>query len=231
MENKDAKTTAEAIMKLFERNGTPQGILSDRGKEFLNKEIEAIRQKYRIAWSYSSADHHKTVGCVERVNQTLVRKLRKISNFDTENWEENLAKAVLATNISFHKAIGTSPYRLKYGKSYNVDIDSKYNLPETNYPIQNLIENRNKNFAKYAKKEIEKGQKSYTAQFKANDRVFIYKNEHSSKFAANWQDGYVIVQVLPHDSYIVTNGQHKFHLNKGYIKLDKKRMEEGDVSI
>jgi hypothetical protein len=47
-----------------------------------------------------------TTGLVERFNQTLINKLKKLSLFGHKDWEEMLPSAVTVYNISYHRGIG-----------------------------------------------------------------------------------------------------------------------------
>jgi len=93
----------------------------------------ALKNKYGIVWEYCSPGHHETVGAVERANHTLMQKLKKLTNNYTLKWENYLEKATRAVNISYNKAIATSPIIIKYGilPDLPVDID----LKKTNHAI------------------------------------------------------------------------------------------------
>lgn len=68
-----------------------------------------------------------------------------------------MAKAVLATTISFHKALGTSPYQFKYGCTYPLQIDHTHKVDQKTFSAPTLVRNKNKAFKKYAIKDIQKG--------------------------------------------------------------------------
>lgn len=119
IETKDAKTTSQIIEKIILKNGIPNKIISDNGLEFSNQYMKRLTDKYGFVWKYNSRDHHKTVSCVERTNQTLLRKLKKINNFEEDGWESKINKAVLAYNISFNRVLQSSPHEFRYGKTYD----------------------------------------------------------------------------------------------------------------
>lgn len=119
VERKNAQTISDLIVSLIiKKHGIPKRILTDNGLEFVNKEVQEMAKKYNIAWDFSSPGHHKTIGAVERVNQTLINKLKKLTNFGRAPWEELLEKATLATNISYNRSILTSPYIYLKTKNY-----------------------------------------------------------------------------------------------------------------
>lgn len=65
------------------------------------------------------------VAGVKRANQTLIRILKKLTDFRRLSWDENLQKATDAYNISFHRSIHTSPDVLKYEESPKITIDGE----------------------------------------------------------------------------------------------------------
>lgn len=73
-----------------------------------------MEESLKIDWKFNAAYHHKSNGVVERVNQTLWNKIRKISNFGSKSWGRAVKKAEFATNICFNRAINTSPYIAKF---------------------------------------------------------------------------------------------------------------------
>lgn len=123
--------TSEEIEKAIEdliirKHGTPNRILT----EFDNQRTQEMALRHGIIWVFASPRYHETVGAVERANQTLMNILKKMTNFGDENWITKLQKANLAYNISFHRAINTSPYMLKFGKIPELEIDKEMNQSE-----------------------------------------------------------------------------------------------------
>lgn len=76
-----------------------------------------------IKQRFSSPEHHETMGAVERLNQTLIQKLKKLTDNGRLSWEKALDPATFAVNISFHRGLGTSPYIFKLGKEPMLQID------------------------------------------------------------------------------------------------------------
>ena len=75
-------SVAQAIKEvIIDQHGTPESILTDNGLEFNKKTTKLIQEKCGIEWKYNSPGHHKTVGAVERANQTVFDKTGKICEF------------------------------------------------------------------------------------------------------------------------------------------------------
>ncbi|KAF9763576.1 Transposon Tf2-6 polyprotein [Nosema granulosis] len=117
LENKSSLTLVEAIKKtILNKHGTPSRILSDNGLEFGNKHVQKLAEEYGFEWAFSSPYHHQTVGAIERVNQSLMSRIKKLTNFGRDDWTRYVELATTAVNISYHRAIGCSPYVFRFGK-------------------------------------------------------------------------------------------------------------------
>lgn len=158
------KKTSEEIVRviqdlIIDKHGTPTKVISDCGLEFTNDQVKKFAASFGIEWFLASPRHHQTVGAVERCNQTIFTKLRKLSEFGVLPWEPLLDKAVYAYNISYHRALGTSPYILKTGQTPDFSIDKKFNIEVKKKNLVKLLQDRNLRWEKYSK-QIEKGESS-----------------------------------------------------------------------
>ena len=219
--NKDKRTVSNAIEDLIiKKHGSPKRIYSDNGCEFVNEDIKILCRKYNIDWVTNSPSHHNSVGAVERVNKISWDKIRKLSNFGTRSWERCVEEAVFGINISFHRALGTSPYIWTHGK---IAPEILKTVPHLNKEMkinkENLIHKRQKIWDRYAK-EIEKGQRTLPYNLEIGDPVLIYKNPPGNKLKAKWIQGYKIIDKSPPDGYLVSNNKSHFKLNKVHIKKD-----------
>lgn len=73
--------SANTIVAPIEKHGIPKKILADCGLEFENRILYSLYGQLNIEISYNSPYHHKTMRAVERANQSLMNKVRKLSNF------------------------------------------------------------------------------------------------------------------------------------------------------
>ena len=65
--------------KIICKHGCPEVLQSDQGTHFVNRVIKDLMEKFRIKHRLSSPYHPQTNGLVERFNQTLCKKLAKLS--------------------------------------------------------------------------------------------------------------------------------------------------------
>lgn len=229
---KDSNTIYKCIKELIiNKHGVPNMILSDNGCEFINNKINQLKEEYNFEWSYNSPGHHQTMGAVERVNQTFLSKLKKLVNFNLNSWESKVEAATLATNISFNRSIGTSPMLIKFGKIPDLEVDKKLGAVGFTVPIEESIKIRNKNFDKYALKDIQKGNVMCKYNLKIGDKVSIFKKRLGNKLGTDWIDGYEIIKKIKPDAYVVKKGNSILRLNKIHVKkMEKRLVGEGDVA-
>ena len=117
LEDKQASRVCEALEgKLLARHGVPKMILSDNGREFKNELIEEWCTKRGIGWKFGSPYAPTTTGAVERFNQTLLRKLRRLSGFGVKDWEECVEADWFACVISLSRPIGMTPFEVHHGQ-------------------------------------------------------------------------------------------------------------------
>ncbi|KAI5148608.1 hypothetical protein ENBRE01_0423 [Enteropsectra breve] len=202
---------------IIRKHGIPRRILSDRGREFYNSLCKELAAKEGFVWDYNAVGHHESMGCVERANQTLLRKIMKLSNFGANRWESAVRKAVFACNISPNRAIGTSPYLLRRGISPVIPIDIKLGKHQVTINKEELLIIRSKTKENY-NDEIVKGKIKIKEEFECDQAVLIMRDMPRAKLESKWEEGYTIVGKAGNDSYVVSNGKSKLTLNKAHIK-------------
>ena len=110
MPDKSAKTVGDFLIShVFSRHGFPKSIQSDQGTEFVNETINEIVHQTGMKWITTSPYHPEANGLVERVNQTIVRKLKKLLDLCVSNWDKVLPLALFAYRICFNRSLGMSP--------------------------------------------------------------------------------------------------------------------------
>lgn len=125
--NKSAVCATRALIHHIGVFGVPLRIRSDGGGEFCNDIIKQLSHLVDFRQVVIQPYLHTANGIVERVNRSILEKLRYIL-FDRRikkqpklQWTDLLPLAQRIVNSSTHSAIGTSPARLIFGD--NLDID------------------------------------------------------------------------------------------------------------
>lgn len=187
LENKDAETVCNAFKQIIlDKHGIPECILTDNGKEFRNSYIADLCEKYKLKWRYNSPNYHKTTGLVERANQTLFRKIQKLSNFGEKDWKRVVQKAAYGYNISYNRSIDTSPILNQYETIPDLEVDTKFKKTVMTQPIIDVRSKGNYIVKSYGTKDIQKRRRKDKRQFKIDDKVPIFNEINVGKIASNW---------------------------------------------
>lgn len=56
----------------------------------------------------------KTIGVVERVNETLVGIIKKLAEKCTSSWDQHLSTAIMAYQFTVYSQTGFSPFKTLY---------------------------------------------------------------------------------------------------------------------
>ena len=120
--NQEAETVARALEEIFARHGMPAVILTDQGSNFESKIIKSICSLFGIEKRRTTPYHPQTDGLCERFNGTLKSLLRKRVNRDRDNWDEQIAAALLAYRSSIQASTGLSPFEMLYGREATLPL-------------------------------------------------------------------------------------------------------------
>ncbi|ELQ75880.1 putative Integrase, catalytic core, Ribonuclease H-like, LTR Retrotransposon protein [Trachipleistophora hominis] len=101
-----------------------KNILSDNGLEFKSATTLKVMNEKGIHWKFGSPYHPETQGVIERFNDTIMRKLKKVCNFSHDTWDTAVHLAIDAYNKSFHRAVGCSPFELLHKETPLFSVDA-----------------------------------------------------------------------------------------------------------
>jgi hypothetical protein len=112
----DAKqTTIFLYENIISRFGCPKILISDRGFHFLNDAIVDLTKLFNINHRKTTPYHPQTNGLTERMNQTLVRILRKIVIDLKLDWDHKLTVALWAYKTTYKVSTRTTPFSFLFG--------------------------------------------------------------------------------------------------------------------
>ncbi|KAM0675434.1 hypothetical protein GVAV_001261 [Gurleya vavrai] len=134
-----------------------------------------------------------------------MNKLKKLCEYRKETIPIMLKRAVKAVNLSYHSVLKTSPYIFRFGMQPVLEIDKDLNPEIIQYDRIGLKDNRDKNFEKYADKNIKKGKKLCFSDYNIGDTVLIYKSNIGNKFDSNWFGHYKVVAKIHDDAFLLKN--------------------------
>ncbi|GJS86750.1 reverse transcriptase domain-containing protein [Tanacetum coccineum] len=122
----DGSVVVKFLKRLFSRFGFPKALISDRGGQFCNHQLEKALQHYGVTHRLSNAYHPQTSGQVENINLALKRILEKIVGSNLKNWSDKLDDALWAFRTTFKMPIGSTSFRMVYGKACHLPVEVEH---------------------------------------------------------------------------------------------------------
>jgi len=171
------------IEEIFLKFGTPDEILTDRGKSFNTEMIRIIYTEFNTKHITTTPYHPQTNGLTERFNRTLSTMLSMYVNRHHRNWDEYLPYVVFAYNTVAQDSTGQSPYYLLFGMQARMltDVDRSVNTSTLSEKFEHLHEARE--LAIRANQIAQRRQKEYydrnrySQEFEVNDLVLIHRSK------------------------------------------------------
>ena len=186
--SKEAGEVARAIMSTWiTRYSTPKEIVTDGGKEFANKLMEALCQELRILHRQTTPYHPETNASAEVFNRTMKLYLATALEQPYLDWEELLPALRICYNTSVSKATQATPFSLVFGMRPNMpffDLEQALSMDE-NYPemlaeLKAMREKAKEINLKYKaeyKKQYDKSRSVERQRLRPGDRILV-ENTH-----------------------------------------------------
>lgn len=87
-------------------------LISDQGREFVNKVEKELLRLTGTEHRVTSAYHPQTNGLTERFNQTLQAAVGKVVNKQQNDWDEHVPAILFAYRTSVQKATKLTPFEI-----------------------------------------------------------------------------------------------------------------------
>jgi len=164
--------TAEGTALLFENHvwklhGIPENLVTDRGSVFTGRFLTELMRLIGTKHSCSTAYHPQSDGQTERVNRVLEDMLRHyVGSLRHGDWSECLSAAEFAINNSYHESIGTTPFRLNFGRDPRLPLS----IPTSRLPAVAQFADRMEKGLSQAKLCLQAAQQRQKAYYDAKRR-------------------------------------------------------------
>ena len=137
--DKEATTVANAIHKdLILQHGTPEILLSDKGKEFCNDTLAYVCHEYGIAQHFTSPYTPRSNGKTENFNKFLKASVRKLCQADHAAWDQVLDQILFSYRCCPYTSTGEAPYTLLYFRDPPIPVQ-KLIQPMESYKGDNSL--------------------------------------------------------------------------------------------
>lgn len=167
VKRKTGEDVSAAIDSILSRSKhKPKNLQTDLGKEFYNKRVQTVLEKYNI--NHYSVYSNKKASIVERVNRTLKSKMWKKFSFQgSYKWLNVLPVIVKEYNNTVHRTTGMKPSE--------VDKDNEKILLSSVYSYPKVVNLKKQKFKKGDFVRISKHREAFAKGYTPNWSNEIFK--------------------------------------------------------
>jgi hypothetical protein len=133
LKNKSATSLVAAFESLLSSNKVKH-LQTDKGKEFLNKQLQALLKKHKVNF-FTTHNEETKASIAERFNRTLKTKMWKyFTQHNTRRYVDILDDLLHSYNHTYHRSIKMAPVNVNQKNQHqvwnNLYGDSKYVEPK-----------------------------------------------------------------------------------------------------
>nr|GEU38511.1 reverse transcriptase domain-containing protein [Tanacetum cinerariifolium] len=237
----DARVVVKFLKSLFSRFGIPRAILRDLRTHFCNDQFTRVMIKYGVTHRLATAYHTQMSGQVKVSNHGLKRILERTVGENRASCSDKLDDALWAFRTAYKTPIGSTPYKLVYGKSCHLPIELEHRaywaLKHVNFDLKTVGDHRklqlnelselrdqayeNSVFYKKRTKKLHDF-KIKNRIFNVGDQVLLFNSRLKiffGKLKTRWSGPFTITRVFPYDTIELSqpNGLN-FKVNGRHVK-------------
>ncbi|CAM8912699.1 unnamed protein product [Rhodiola kirilowii] len=212
------------------RHGVPQRIVTDNGKQFSNKLMTNLCEKFKFKQYKSSMYNAPANGLAEAFNKTLCNLLRKVVGKSKRDWHEKIGEALWAYRTTYKTPTQATPYALVYGVEAVLPLELQ--IPSMRIAIQEGLSSDENDKLRLAELEAldekrlqaQQSLQCYQARlsrafnkkvrprsFQKGDlvlavrRPIITSHKTGSKFKTKWDGPYVVQEAYTNGAYKIVD--------------------------
>jgi transposase InsO family protein len=123
VQDMQGSTILRVLYGMVMRFGSPERIITDRGKNFIEGALRQYETRVRISHSATTPYHAQANGMVERIHRPIGDALRALVANRQDRWDEYLPEVILGLNARKHATTGHSPFYLAHGVEPRLPVD------------------------------------------------------------------------------------------------------------
>ena len=212
---------------------TPAYIQSDNGPQFAARLTQLFVQAGYIIQVFSTPEHPRTNGLVERQNRTLLNMLKVYQSSYVFEWDQHLEEVVGIYNSTVHATTGVTPYKLLTGREKPTPLGYFFPefLPKKFRSDQDYIDRTLKRqqelheLVRHNTQQAQRRQKKYFDQrlkgpvaYEVGDLVWVVSKavptRATKKVVRGWRGPLKISEVRQKGRYYVLENGQKAHFEK-----------------
>ena len=212
--NMEAETVARRLLEFICRNGAPEYLHTDQGRNFESNLVQELCRLLGITKTRTTPYHPQSDGMVERFNRTLLNMLSLSVQDNERDWDLHLPSVMLAYRTSVHETTGETPFQLMFGREVRLPIDVMYGTPTGEPPastnqyaqsLRNRLEKAYRQIRSHTKLMQKRQKEVYDrhlegSPYQVGDSVWLHcpaiPRGRSRKFHRPWQGPFEVIKVI-----------------------------------
>ncbi|KAJ9567317.1 hypothetical protein OSB04_003283 [Centaurea solstitialis] len=205
-------------------------------------DAKVVVDSYGVHHRFSTAYHPQANGQAENTNRALKRILEKTVDNNPKIWSQKLEDALWAYRTAYKTLIGSTPYRMLYGKACHLPFEFEYkalwalkkvHLNDTESVRERLISlheleelrslaYENSKIYKEQRKKWHDAHLKEVKVFKEGDKVLMYQTRFKfspGKLKSRWIGPYVVLKAYPSGYVDLMTERGSFKVNGHRLKL------------
>ena len=239
------------------RYGAPRQIRTDHGSNVASELVSTILNLTGVDLGPSSAEHHESIGAIERFNRTLI-EMARTSDEGGEHWVDHLPFLLLSYRATPHRVTEQSPASLLFGRELRLPAqmgtDPPPDLDNDEFPSNSAYDyalqlNRKLTAAWRLARQLSTDAVAETVDntkarsdrvpYKQNDRVNRLIHDSANKMLYLYSGPYRIEEVLDNGRYklrdlennIVTDEVDEYNLRPYRTVVDAEELTPDEYIV